>query len=68
MAWFFNGRKYWYHNGKRYSRRIKRKFKRGKWVKVNYSLSRYKKNEIDYDGDFKLWSQACGYSDPFKNY
>ena len=25
MAWIHKGRKYWYHNGKRYSRRLKRR-------------------------------------------
>ena len=24
MAWFYGGRKFWYHNGKRYSKPIKR--------------------------------------------
>lgn len=24
MAWFYNGRKYWYHKGKKYSRKIRK--------------------------------------------
>ena len=32
MAWIHRGRKYWYHNGKRYSRRLKRKINNGYFV------------------------------------
>lgn len=32
MAWIHRGRKYWYHNGKRYSRRLKRKRNNGYFV------------------------------------
>ena len=46
MTWYHNGRKYWKHNGKTYSRKIR--FKKGKWRKVNYKIEngKYYKNDV----------------------
>lgn len=31
MSWIYNGRKYWYHNGKRYSKKINKRKRIGYW-------------------------------------
>lgn len=55
MAWYYKGRKYWYHNGKRYSSRAK--FKRTNLIEPVPSKRRYgNKNRIllnsSYDKGF----------------
>ena len=65
MSWIYNGRKYWYHNGKKYSCKVKRKKKRIGYFMIHHfdderpirQLSYSKYYEVKTDGIFRTYQR-----------